>query len=80
MAVVKEKQRPVPEMCLGCARDKGVKCEIITEPGFIYDNRGRICFARVNAARAKQIEKEIAFVAGFRDTRREKYWGGVENG
>ena len=54
---------PVPEMCLGCARDKRTKCEVVTEPGWIYEHRGT-CFARVNAARAKQIEKEIEFLRG----------------
>ena len=57
------KQRPVPEMCLGCARDKRTKCEVITEPGWLYEHRG-ICFAWVNEARAKEIEKEIKFLRG----------------
>ena len=58
-------QRPVPEMCTGCARDRRTTCEVIVEPGFMYQNRGS-CFARVNAARAREIEKEIAFMIGKR--------------
>lgn len=54
---------PVPEMCLGCARVQKDKCEIITEPGYLFENRGS-CFARVNARRAKEIEAEIVFLRG----------------
>jgi hypothetical protein len=59
MATYANKQRPVPEMCLGCYRNKGVRCEVISEPAYICEHRGT-CFARVNARRAKEIEKEIA--------------------
>lgn len=61
MATYKNKQCPVPEMCGGCARDKKTTCLVITEPTFIYRTRG-ICFAKVDARRAKEIEKEIAFI------------------
>ena len=56
-------QKPVPAMCTGCARDKRTKCEVITEPGYLFENRGS-CFARVNARRAKEIEAEIVFLRG----------------
>jgi hypothetical protein len=57
--------RPVPEMCSGCYRDQRNKCEVITEPAYIYKHRGS-CFARMNAYKAKSIEKDIAFIAGYR--------------
>jgi hypothetical protein len=59
MTIYLETQRPIPKMCLGCARDKGVTCEVISNPEFIYEHRGK-CFARVNGIRAREIEKEIA--------------------
>jgi len=62
MGVVK-KERPVPEMCKGCALDKGATCKVINEPAYIYEHRGS-CFARVNARRAKEIETEIDFLRG----------------
>lgn len=55
------KQHPISEMCAGCARDKGTTCEVINEPSYIYEHRGA-CFARVDEARAKEIEKEIKFI------------------
>ena len=63
MTAVKEINRPVPDMCMGCARDKGIICEVMTEPSYIHEHRGT-CFARMNARRAKEIEKEIEFVRG----------------
>jgi len=59
MTIYLDSQRPIPKMCLGCARDKGATCEVISNPEFIYEHRGK-CFARVNARKAKEIEKEIA--------------------
>ena len=55
------KETPVPEMCAGCARNKNMYCEVIKAPGWLYEHRG-ICFAWVNEARAKEIEKEIKFI------------------
>ena len=50
---------PVPEMCGGCAWNKKLKCEVITEPRYIYNKRGT-CFAKATAAQVVQIESEIA--------------------
>lgn len=55
------KEKPVPEMCDGCARNKNMYCEVIKAPGWLYEHRG-ICFAWVNEARAKEIEAEIKFI------------------
>ena len=55
------KEKPVPEMCDGCARNKNMYCEVIKAPGWLYEHR-EICFAWVNEARAKEIKKEIKFI------------------
>ena len=55
------KEKPVPEMCDGCARNKKMYCEVIKAPGWLYEHRG-ICFAWINEARAKEIEAEIKFI------------------
>jgi hypothetical protein len=64
MTIYLDSQRPIPEMCLGCARNKGTTCETISNPEFIYERRGS-CFAKMNARRAREIEKDIAFAAGL---------------
>jgi len=65
MTKVKEINRPVPEMCTGCARNLIDTCVIITEPKYIYKHR-RSCFAKIDAARAWEIEKEINIISGSR--------------
>jgi hypothetical protein len=58
------KEKPVPEMCAGCARNKKTYCgEVIKAPGWLYEHHPRgICFAWINEARAKEIEAEIKFI------------------
>ncbi len=64
-STVLKRQRPVPEMCAGCARAKRSRCDVITEPEYFYKTRGT-CFARVNARRAKEIEEELKAINGPR--------------
>ncbi len=52
------KEKPIPEMCKGCARNKKMYCEIIKRPEYIYKRR-KICFSWVDAKRAAEIEEEI---------------------
>jgi len=59
-----ERQYTVPEMCTGCARKKLSRCEVIIEPAYIHEQRGKNCFAKVDAARAQEIEDEIEFNNG----------------
>ena len=54
--------RPVAE-CLGCARDRKTRCEIIEEPGYFWGKYGR-CFAMVTAEQARQIEQQIRINMG----------------
>lgn len=56
---VYNKVYPVQEMCGGCAWNNKIKCEVITEPRYIYEKRGE-CFAKATAAQRVQIEHEIA--------------------
>lgn len=63
------KERPVPEMCTGRARESNTKCEVIAEPGYFYKKYGK-CFARVDMIRARQIEKEIKENQAYIKTRR----------
>ncbi len=53
-----DKERPVQEMCEGCARNKGMFCVIIKEPGWFFVSRGE-CFAWVDKDRAEEIERQI---------------------
>ena len=53
------KEKPIPKMCKGCARNKRTHCEVIKDPEYIYENRGGICYAWVNPQRAVEIEEEI---------------------
>ena len=52
------KEKPIPKMCKGCARNKEFYCVVIKEPEYIYENRG-VCFTWVNPQRAAEIEEEI---------------------
>jgi hypothetical protein len=46
------------EECKGCARAGRILCKVIKEPGYFWDKYG-YCFARVDHARAAEIEGEI---------------------
>lgn len=54
------KEKPVQEMCKGCVRNKGMLCEIIKEPGWLFISRGE-CFARIDKDRAEEIEQQIKY-------------------
>jgi len=34
------KEKPIPEMCTGCARNKNMYCEVIKAPGWLHEHRG----------------------------------------
>ena len=52
-------ERPVQEMCEGCGHDCRNRCDVIKDPGWIFQHRKRKCFAKVSPERAKEIEAEI---------------------
>lgn len=55
---INEKEKIIEEMCRGCYRSFRGVCEVISEPGYIYQLRGE-CWAWVDYDRAMEIEEEI---------------------
>ena len=56
------------EECKGCAREGRNICKLIKEPGYFWNKYGH-CFAKVDHARAAEIEEEIK-LAGSKAARR----------
>lgn len=52
-------ERPVQEMCEGCGHNCGTRCDVINEPGWIYEHRKGKCFAKVSPERVKEIENKL---------------------
>jgi hypothetical protein len=58
------------EECKGCARAGRILCKVIKEPGYFWDKYG-YCFARVDHARAAEIEEEIKLAPSNTKPRKE---------
>lgn len=50
---------PVIFMCEGCGHNCGKRCDIISEPDWIYKHRNGKCFAKMSPEKLKQVEEEI---------------------
>ena len=56
-------ERLVKEMCEGCGHNCRNRCDVIKDPGWIYEHRKGKCFAKVSPEQLKQIEDEIDLAA-----------------
>jgi hypothetical protein len=52
-------ERPVKEMCKGCGHDCGNRCDVIKDPGWVFQHRKGNCFAKVTPEKAEEIENSI---------------------
>ena len=57
-----KKIRPIAQ-CVGCARNKRSRCEVLNETSYFWERYGH-CFAMVDEGRANEIERELVALTG----------------